>query len=397
MRPAEAQRIIESLRKGIPPDGYVRNFTVGRESEIHELTDFLQRGQSGVLLLKANPGSGKTHLLRFVRETALAEGFVVSLVTLDSRSSVRFNRMDQIVGALLRNLEIPTSNNKGIRPFFDFICNEIELAKTSNESTKFWERLTNKWRWDYSDVLDSPALFVALRAWATGNPIKKSLIEDWLFQPWIYQTQRKRLYKELVETLRACFRDRRAEWQFYSDGIFIFNQQRYYQCWAVLRDINSLSLSAGLKGLVLLFDEFEDVIHNLRNISYQQSAFWNLFEFYSGRQFPGLSFFAVTPDFARKCKGVLLKKNVWDFDYSRFDQLPTFEMSPLSTPELKELALKIIETHGLAFGWEPDLVMRSTDFLAMVEQAAACPVQDRTRYTIKEVVKKLDRLLEDSA
>src|SRR5258708_73029 len=98
----EAQHIVESLRKGIPPYGYIRHFTVGRESEIRQLSDRLQRSKPGVLLLKANYGSGKTHLLRFVRESALEAGYAVSFVELDAKSGVRFNKMDQILGAIWR-------------------------------------------------------------------------------------------------------------------------------------------------------------------------------------------------------------------------------------------------------------------------------------------------------
>jgi len=41
MDAGEAQRIIESLRQGIPPTGHVRRFTVGRESEIQQLKNRL--------------------------------------------------------------------------------------------------------------------------------------------------------------------------------------------------------------------------------------------------------------------------------------------------------------------------------------------------------------------
>ena len=37
MERPEAFRIIESLRLGIPPDGAVRHFTVGRKEEIEDL------------------------------------------------------------------------------------------------------------------------------------------------------------------------------------------------------------------------------------------------------------------------------------------------------------------------------------------------------------------------
>lgn len=104
MNAVQARRVIESLRKGIPPDGFVRYFTVGRKREINDLTSRLQAKDGTVLLLKANYGSGKTHLLRYIREEALERNYAVSTVTLDSSSAVRFNRMDQIFGAVCRNM-----------------------------------------------------------------------------------------------------------------------------------------------------------------------------------------------------------------------------------------------------------------------------------------------------
>ena len=59
------------------------------------------------LLVQGNSGSGKSHLLRYIRDHALSERYAVSFVTLDAKSGVRFNRMDQIMGAILRNIEIP--------------------------------------------------------------------------------------------------------------------------------------------------------------------------------------------------------------------------------------------------------------------------------------------------
>jgi chromosomal replication initiation ATPase DnaA len=107
MDSGEGQRVIESLRKGIPPDGFVSHFTVGRQNEINQLTRWLSEQNGGALLLNANYGSGKTHLLRFIREKALAKNYAVSTITLDAGSAVRFNRMDQMFGSVLRNIELP--------------------------------------------------------------------------------------------------------------------------------------------------------------------------------------------------------------------------------------------------------------------------------------------------
>ncbi len=395
MNPSHAPRVIEALRMGIPPDGYVCHFTVGRKSEIDRLNTRLNNAHKGALLLKANYGSGKTHLLRYMKERALEEGYVVSSVTLDAKSAVRFNRMDQILGAIWRGLEIPNNNGrKGVRPFFNEICSRIEASK-SRKRACFWCDLSNEWRWDFSEALEAPSIFIAVRAWLTDEPTLHDLVEAWFFDPSVYKTQRKELYTKLIWQLRNHFRDPRYDWQFYKDGIFDFQAQAYTQSWAALRDIHKLSIEAGYRGFIILFDEFEDVIHNIRNIQHQESAFWNLFQFYGAKKFDGMTYFAVTPDFAKKCKSLLLQRGRWDYDYSLFDQLPTFEMSPLTAEELQELAIKILEVHGTAYDWEPDLIMKMSELKAIVSKTASVQVQDRARQTIKEIVKHLDRLIED--
>jgi hypothetical protein len=393
---AQAQRVIESLRKGIPPDGFVRHFTVGRASEVALLMERLDDVVPGALLLKANYGSGKTHLLRFIRECALEKGFAVSAVTLDARGAVRFNRMDQVFGAICRNIEIPgVHGQKGIRPVLNFVVDRLERTKAA-KTEPFWQELTNNWRWDYSEVLDSPAVFVAVRAWATGNSTVHDRVEDWFLQPWVYRSQRRILYSDLVGSLRRFFHDPRPDRQFYSDGVFWFHTQGYAQSWSALRDLQRLLCEAGLKGLVVLFDEFEDVVTNLNNVAHQEAAFWNLFQFYAGKQFPGLSFYAVTPEFVEKCVTLLIDKGRWDYDYARFKAIPTFQMTPLDVEELEELAMRILEAHGVAYDWEPDLVMRATELDKIVRKAASVQIQDRARHTITTVVKALDRLLEEN-
>lgn len=399
MNSVHAQNVLESLRLGIPPESDIEQFTVGRSSEIGTLKSRLIDGKAGALLLQANYGCGKTHLLKLIRELALGRGFAVSLVTLDARSAVRFNRLDQVFGAICRNIEIPKCpEEKGIRCLFNLVCSEIEREKSNGATDSFWHELTNGWQWDLSDILDSPAMFVALRAWGTGNQTAGDLVEDLLFQPWDYRARRKYLHVELVEKLRRHFRDPRPEWKFYSDDVFGFHQRGHSQSWAGLRDLNTLATAAGLQGLVLLFDEFEDVITNLNNVAHQEAAFWNLFQFYSGKDYPGMTFYAVTPEFTDKCKRQLLQKGRWDFDYSRFELLPTFQMSPLAEDNLIELACTILQTHGIAYGWDISSALegeRASELATVVRRAAAIPVQDRTRITIKQVVEFADNLFED--
>ena len=173
-----------------------------------------------------------------------------------------------------------------------------------------------------------------------------------------------------------------------------FRSQDYVQSWQALRDLHNLARGAGLKGLIILFDEFEDVLTNLGNIRYQGDAFTNMFEFFAGKQFKGMTFFAVTPEFVYKCKNRLMKRGSWDYDYSRFDRLATFEMSPLVFTELTDLARKIVGAHGLAYNWEPERIISRAQVDEIVAKAVALQIQDKTRRTIVAVVSALDHALE---
>jgi len=403
MDATQAQRVLESLRQGIPPDGFVRHFTVGRTAEISALEKKLSSNTGGALLLKANYGSGKTHLLRFIKETALERGYAVSTITLDAGAETRFNRMDQILGNVMRCIEVPGKMRRGPSALFEHILDSMTSPCSDEKRKQRLNELSSLGRWDHSATLKSPSLYVALRAWIIGSinsdklPHLPNEVEAWICEPWNYYTRTTWLYNQFVGDLRRYFHDPRADWQFYRRGTdtFIFKNSDYRQSWDALADLQTLANLGGLSGLVILVDEFEDVIYGLRNIKYQQESFWNLFRLFDG-EFPGLSFYAVTPSFIEKCKNLLIQKVSWDYDLSRFDRLTTFEMSPLETSELEALAMKILEAHRIAYDWEPDLLMRTSHLNNIVRKTGSLPMQDRARYVITSVVKALDELLQES-
>lgn len=355
-------------------------------------------GEAYALLLKANYGSGKSHLLQLIREKALRGGFAVSLVVLDAKSGVRFNRMDQIFGQILRQLEIPGTDGsiQGLPVLLDLFVSRADAARSERgtESHAFWKAVTNNWKWDYSEELESPPLFIALRAWAaTKSQDVRDTIIDWLTFPDNYKSQRALLRQKLVDNLRGHFRDPRSDTQMYQEGTLSFIPNLYSACWGALEDFNRLCRISGLTGMTILFDEFEDVLTNLNRINWQQAAFWNLFLFVSGSRFTGKTFFAVTPSFVEKCKARLLEKDSWDIDLSEFDALPHFEMSPLTKRDLLQLAKRIKEVHETAYGYEADgaVVKKMTE---SVGKSAACAVQDRARQAIRRAVEILDDGLE---
>jgi hypothetical protein len=394
---ATGERIIEQLRYGVPPPEHVRAFTVGRGSQLQQLERSLEHpreDKGSALLVKANYGSGKSHLLKIVREMALEAGYAVSLIAIDAQGGVRFNRMDTIFGAICREIEVRDQDQKGVGALLDQF-GESTSAGMPQAIQRIRERISNSGKWDLSDYLKSPALFVALRAWVrSGSQNVRDLVQDWFAHPENYRGQRKRLYEGLVESQRSAFRDPRRDWQFYADEVFAFHTSGHRQAWDALSDFHTLARAAGLRGFVLLFDEFEDVIQNLPRRDHQEAAFLNLFRFFDGDRFPGMSYFAVTPDFVEKCKSELLHRGLYDFDYTRFDELPFFAMEPIRRAEFAELATRIRTVYGAAYGDDAMSLFSDAALEHTVDELWTVRSPDRVRRAIQGIVRALDDCLD---
>lgn len=78
----ESRKLIEAVRLGIVADSQLELATIGRKHELKELDDWLAGNESSRMLI-GRYGTGKTHLLRVLRQRALKQGYAVSLVSLD--------------------------------------------------------------------------------------------------------------------------------------------------------------------------------------------------------------------------------------------------------------------------------------------------------------------------
>jgi hypothetical protein len=391
MDAVKAQTIIESLRTGIPPDGYTSELTVGRQQEIRELKGRLEKRTQGSLILKANYGAGKTHLLKFIKEYALEQDWVVSFFSLDSKSGVRFNRLDQIIGAICRNIKAPNQTEAGIKGFVGAACKQIGVGNFDRDK---WRKITAGTQWSQTHFFKGDALYVALRALVNGDDLIADAIENWLHYPWIGDNRRATfLYKNFVESLRSRFRDPHPK-EYYTRSDRLVFSKNDDTCWNFLCDLDRFAQAVGYKGFILCFDEFEDILSNLQNINYEIAAFWNLFEFFSAYKYSGQSYFAVTPGFVHKCKGLLMRKGIFDYDYSLFDELPAFEMTPINKRHLHSLSKKIINIHQVAYDWDEGII--EEDLFGVINYAAAQPIQDRVRQSIIALVEYLDEVFEES-
>ncbi|MGB9666887.1 MAG: BREX system ATP-binding domain-containing protein [Candidatus Cryosericum sp.] len=391
MTTAEATRVVESLRHGLPPTGWVRPFTVGRQSEIEDLRGRLERAETGALLLRANYGTGKTHMLHYIQEEALDCGYVVSLVTLDANGEVRFSQMDQIMGAVVRQLQIAHgAETSGLHDLLDAACERIK-GETLSPDHGFWYTAVLENRWETSHKFAAYATLVALRAWYfNDDQVMRNRIVDWLTQPWQYKTQGRVLYQELIKRQEELFREQKSFEQLKEGGVFDFKQRGYQGSWDFLKDLQRIAVESGFKGLVLLFDEFESTVTDLRTRKPRQDAFQNLFDFFGGQKFDGMSFFAVTPDFVEKCRSLLRERRISNYDPMAFDRLPRFEMSPLEEEDLLALAQRVVGTHARAYGWKPNGILESTSFARQLSDVAGSADPARTRSFIELVVELCD-------
>jgi len=325
----EAELIIESLRMGIPPVGHTLVFTVGRSTELEELRNTLTgTGTAGTgRFLNANYGSGKSHLLKVIREMALDAGYVVSYITMDAAGGIRGNRMDQIFQAVCRGIEVPHVSSRGL----------ANLFRVAVESGVNVDEVVRSAYWIHA----SPATC-----------------------------------EEAAERFQrgSCFKYRSKRPYFYQ------------QCWQALTDLDGLARSCGLMGLVLLVDEFEDVVTNLNRLDYQEVALDNLLGFFDGEQFAGLAYFAVTPEFTRRWQ--------WLPAGAELGKRPTFALTPPGRADIQHLARTLRAVHAKAYELHPREIISEQALEEEVERLLSISSQDRIRQTIEGIVMALDDAVE---
>jgi len=105
-----ATQVIESLRKGVPPQRGVNLYSVGNERLIegvkkHHLSGISDRGI--IRFVSGSWGAGKTHFFRQLREVAFENNCLVSNVELDV-SSAALNKFHSVFAAIVRQITTPS-------------------------------------------------------------------------------------------------------------------------------------------------------------------------------------------------------------------------------------------------------------------------------------------------
>ncbi len=121
---AAAALTLEAMRLGVVPARDLSAWTVGRDAELATVRgDLAQVAASGgsVRAILGDYGSGKTHLLETIQQTALADGYLTAMVMLDP-SETTPSHPKRVYRALVRALRYPdrpSDEAGGLGPLLD--------------------------------------------------------------------------------------------------------------------------------------------------------------------------------------------------------------------------------------------------------------------------------------
>jgi hypothetical protein len=236
------RRVLEACRYGILEGGHVLELTVGRETELaafeKSLTAVDQRGSAwGVI---GDYGSGKSHLLALLAETARSKGFLTSHITIDPLELKPCNPK-RLYRSLVTQLRYPdrSHSGEGLAPLLDLATEDEAwksvaqiLVSLAGEGHRYLSSILLLWRQQRTTLKED---FVE---WArTGLAWIEA--QDDVSTVYIKDMVRR---NESLRDLFPALPDHRT---------------RSHTFTYILTGISTLARVLGYKGLVVLLDEAE--------------------------------------------------------------------------------------------------------------------------------------------
>ncbi len=385
----QLRRVVERLRDGLFDPLGVQLLTA-HEAHLNRAFD-----QGGNALANNSPahlcicgayGQGKSHSLTYLRQRALEQGFVTSLINLDPRE-IPFYNFRQVYQALVAEIRFPG------------------MEKTSLVNQwKAWakEKKAQNSNFDVLDLLpdEMPHLFKAVLVALAQENVRLSKREKALkkhasFRPREFPYLLARaLGGETIPVYRLRHAFRYREVSFYKDASLTCRGTDPYV--RMVYGLARLFQQMGFKGWVLLFDEGESIVQTRitsRSKSYRilQKTFVPdapVFGFYP--------VFAFTDDFFMKVReedyeqvGIRNEVEVRYFDQNYAESwrdLTVYRLHDLTLKEWKELSEKLIVLHARAYGWQPPEIGTRQEMADRLSKTR----RQEARLKLKALVDQLD-------
>ena len=308
----EALRVVNSLRKGVPPPVDVSSFSVGRKNLVNKFDQDLKtvgQGSSQVRFMNADWGSGKTHSLYLLREIAFKQGFVVSIVTL-SQDSCPIHDFMVVYNRIMWNLRTPEERNN---PALENVLDKwLQAIKEIGE-----ERASR-----IIKILPDN-LISALHAYHESvSPVRPN-------------EEKRVLILKYFSGENVYLRDLRS--------IGIDNRINSSNALRMLGHMASLFKNLKYRGICILFDEAES-IHSFSISENRDRAYNNLFHIIQQSHSTPRCYFlyATTPSFFDNYIPYWPTHRIKDSDI--------FELEKLGVAQLQRLSSNICEIYSIARG-----------------------------------------------
>ncbi len=221
----DAWQTLEALRLGVVPAVGVRDYTVARDEEMASIGRLFDE-QHGCRVLWGDYGCGKTHMLEATEQLALESGFATARITLDPRENALHHplRLYRKIANSMRTLQQVDS---GLNWLFEQLVDSPDHYSSGGAQTsRFFSPL--------------------LRTMRCGSPVQADMLSNYVHGERVF-------IDEVNSTASYCgWRGERmlAMSDFRTYGRMYTHLVGTLACWFA---------DAGLRGLVLLFDEVERV------------------------------------------------------------------------------------------------------------------------------------------
>jgi hypothetical protein len=395
-----ANNIIESLRRGLPPQRGTRHYAVGHEKLVAGIKQFQLNGleDKGIIrFISGHWGAGKTHFFRLMREEAFEAGCLVSSVELN-KDEAPLNKFEKVFYSIIRQIVSPSSfKGKSLASAapFGLVLREalVYLSTGIHDQPKevTFEQISHATEKLMScDAIDIDFRKIVKAYWDTFLPDgpESAIIEqkrDEILQ-WFSGEGSIGQWRKTFGINKMIGKDNSK---------------------LMLQSLSAFIKLSGYKGLVILFDEAE-MSYSVMRKSALKDAHNNLLHLINDiEKLNGLFFiYATTPDFYDNPKhgiviyGALAQRigkpeerapkalqGVWNLDALKF-----------SIEEYQEAARKIRTIYQVAYPEGKDLISNESNLDAFVEDIFKIhPALASVRFwrvLMTAVVRQLDNSLE---
>lgn len=337
----EARHVIEALRSGIPSKAVGQYFSEARPNIMREISrqldDICDTRKKGGMIISGKYGEGKTHLLNTVFNMAHSNHMVVSYLSLSKETP--FDKLYLVYQKLVSNTYLP----KRLQPGF-----MQELEKMTPNSQLASEMLLYA-----AKHLETDKLYYLLRSYLnTEDQDEKFLLQADLEGDFIANAPLKQIYKRI----------------FNQKVKYNVNFSKMKHCGDYFDFLSHLFTHMGYNGWVILIDETE--LMGRLGKKARLGAYRNMARFLlpDGPMEAVFSMFALGASYV---EDVVESKHEYENLSAAFpgqeEPMKTVlnmiirapQLVPLGDEEISEILKKVQEFHGRAYGWNPDISIRS--------------------------------------